>query len=377
MEKFTDIYFGVSGAAEVFIGYHYFGRLAGKNAFGKCAAALTVLTVMQLCFGAVNSVIVIASGFIIGRDPDFTAVLMIFLNMLSLFISCICCEIIIKKTVAERSDKIQNTAEFFLPFMMIFTLGIYINRIFYGDTVSEKTLGVIFCQSPIMLILIVLGLIAVFCIIRLQSKFILKNTEAKCAELRAENAERLCENTRAFRHDVKSHMLAMSGFLSKGDVNGAEIYLAETEKIFAETSERFKTGNPLADIILNRKLSEAEKIGVKISCDIKIPRRGVSDTDLCIILANAVDNAVHACERLDVNTERFIEIRGGIQGNILLIEIKNSFDGEKFKKSIGLKNIEAAAEQYCGNVKIFCSKNAFTLRIIMNITAEKNYISQH
>lgn len=377
MEKFTDIYFGVSGAAEGFIGYHYFGRLTGKNAFGKCTAALTVLTVMQLCFGAVNSVIVMASGFIIGRDPDFTAILMIFLNMLSLFISCVCCEIIIKKTVAERSEKIQNTAEFILPFMMIFTLGIYINRIFYGDTVSKKTLGAIFRQSPIMLILTVLGLIAVFCIIRLRNKFILKNTEAECAELRAENAERLCKNTRAFRHDVKNHMLAVSGFLSEGNVNGAENYLAETEKLFAETSERFKTGNPLADIILNRKLSEAEKSGVKISCDIKIPRRGISDTDLCIILANAVDNAVHACERLDVSAERFIEVRGGVQGNILLIEIKNSFDGEKFKKSIGLKNIEVAAKKYCGTTKIFCSKNAFTLRIIMNITAEKNYISHH
>lgn len=377
MEKFADIYFGVSGAAEVFIGYHYFGRLAGKNAFGKCAAALIVLAVMQLCFGVVNSVIGMASGFIIGKDPDFTAVLMIFLNMLSLFISCVCCEIIIKKSAAEHSDKIQNTAEFLLPFMMIFCTFLFLNSTLFGNEVSSDSVRKIGLKSPAIFALQVLGIIAVFCIIRLRSKLILKNTEAECAGLRAENAERLCKNTRAFRHDVKNHMLAVSGFLSKGDVNGAENYLAETEKLFAETSERFKTGNPLADIILNRKLSETEKIGVKISCDIKIPRRGVSDTDLCIILANAVDNATHACERLDVNTERFIEVRGGIQGNILLIEIKNSFDGEKFKKSIGLKNIEAAAEKYCGNVKIFCSKNAFTLRIIMNITVEKNYISQH
>lgn len=368
MERFADIYFGVSGAAEVFIGYHYFGRLAGKNAFGKCAAAATVLAVIQLCFGAVNSVIGMASGFIIGKDPGVTAAAMIFLNILSLGMVCACCEILARKFTSVCADKIKSSAEFFLPVAMIFCVFFFLNHAFFGNTVSSDSVGEIILKSPPIFVLQTFGIAAVFCIIRLRNSFILKTAEAECARRRAENAERSCERTRAFRHDVKNHMLAVTSFLSAGNFDSAEKYLAETEKIRAETSERFKTGNPLADIILNKKLSEAEKNGAKISCDIKIPRLGISDTDLCIILANAADNAVHACEQLEENTEKFIEIRGGIQGNILLIEIKNSFDGGQFKKGIGLKNIEATVKKYCGNTKIICSENTFTLRIIMNIS---------
>lgn len=368
MERFTDIYFGISGAAEIFIGYHYFDRLTGKKAFGKLTAAFIILAVMQLCFGAVNSVIGMASDLIIGKNPDITAALMIILNMLSLGMSCVFCEILIKKFASGCADKIKNPAEFFLPVMMIFCAFLFLNHAFFGNTVSSDSVSEMIAKSLPVFILQVLGAAAVFCIIRLRNSFILKSTEAECARLRAENAERLFENTRTFRHDVKNHMLAVAGFLSDGDVEGAENYLDETEKICMETSERFKTGNPLADIILNRKLSEAEKIEVKISCEIKIPRRGISDTDLCIIFANALDNAVHACERLEENTEKFIEVRGGMQGNILLIEIKNSFDGMNFEKSIGLNSIEAAVKKYCGSAKIFCGKNVFTLRIIMNIS---------
>lgn len=367
-EKITDIYFGISGAAEVFIGYHYFGRLTGKNAFGKCAAAVIVLAVMQLCFGAVNSVIGMTSGFIIGKDPDITAAVMIILNMLSLGMVCACCEILIKKFASVCRDKIKNSAEFLLPVIMIFCTFLFLNHAFFGNTVSSYSIWKMTAKSHWIFALQALGIAAVFCIIRLRNSFILKNKEAECARLRTENAERLCEKTRAFRHDVKNHMLAVAGFLAEGNIDGAEKYLAEAEKIITETAGRFKTGNHLADIILSQKLSEAEKNGVKAFCDIKIPSCGISDTDLCVILANAVDNAVHACEKLEKNAEKFIEIRGRLQGNILLTEIKNSFDGGKFKKGVGLKNIETAVKKYCGNTKISCSENTFTLRIIMNIS---------
>lgn len=55
MEKFAEMYFGFSGAAEVLIGYHYFKRISGKKSPIKLAAsALIVVTVLQLCFGMVN-----------------------------------------------------------------------------------------------------------------------------------------------------------------------------------------------------------------------------------------------------------------------------------------------------------------------------------
>lgn len=367
MEKFTDIYFGVSGAAEVVIGCHYFGRFAGKNILGKRAAAVIVLAVMQSCFGAANAAVGAFSGFIIGKNPDVTAAAMIIINLLSLFSVCACCEIILKKYAVKTDGGAKIAAEIILP-AAVFLSGFYVNRVIFGDMVSEKTLGEIFRQSPILLALQVLGIAAVFCTVRLRREIIGKNTEAELAESRAEKAELRCEKTRAFRHDLNRHMLVLSGLLSQGDINGAKKYLSEIKAVGEELSAKFKTGDPTADIILNKRLSEAEGSGIRVYCEMKIPRCKMEAFDLCVILANAVDNAVCACERLGEDAEKFIEIRGGIQGNILLIEIKNSFDGKNFKKGVGLKNIEAAAEKYRGSAKIFREKNTVTLRIFADIS---------
>ena len=49
MEKFAEMYFGFSSAAEVLIGYHYFNRLSWKRSPIKLAvSAFLIVTVMQL-----------------------------------------------------------------------------------------------------------------------------------------------------------------------------------------------------------------------------------------------------------------------------------------------------------------------------------------
>ena len=389
MEKFTEIYFGLTGAAEAVIGYHYFSRLSGRNCFFRISrrdltvksifryvsAALIIFTVMQLCFGAADSVIGILSPVIIGKNPDLTALLMILLNLFSVFAVCVCCEFIIKCCSYKFFDEKNNFPDavlFLIPLVMICGIGMYINRIIYGNTacvndvekVSEKAIAMLAFQAA--------GLAAVFCILKILGETVKNRLETEYASLRAEKAEFRCERTRAFRHDVKNHMTVLTEFLARGNIQGAEKYLSELKIISEEFSFRFLTGRPAADILINSKLSEAEKMGIDISCEISIPRSEIKDSDLCIILANAVDNAVHACEKLGDDTRKFIEIRGNFHENIFLTEVRNSFGGERFKKGTGLKNIEYTAKKYGGSVRINCTENVFTLQVIM-----QNFISQH
>ena len=372
MEKFSEIYFGISGAAEALIEYHYFGRLAERKSYLKLAAsAIIVVTVIQLCFGAVNSVIGIISPVMIGKDPDITAVVMILFNLLSLFLSCIFCEGMLKyfpDKISFVKNNILGIKYFLVPLLMIFCIGSYINHIFYGDTISGNHLENISKEAPLMLLFQILGSAAIFCILRICGEIITTEIELEHTKLRAENAESRYGKTKAFRHDVKNHMTVLTGFLNSGDTAGAEKYLSEMKIIANDLSVRFQTGNAAADIIINSKLSEAEKKGVDIACEMRLPPCKINDTDLCIILANAVDNAVNACEKLENDAEKFIEIKGIVQENIFLIEVKNSFDGKSIRKGTGLRNIEMTAKKYGGDVRISCTEDVFTISVLLNIS---------
>ncbi|MCH5194386.1 MAG: GHKL domain-containing protein [Oscillospiraceae bacterium] len=369
MEKLSEIYFGISGAAEALIGYHYLGRLAGRKSFLKIImSAIIIVTVFQLSFGTINSVIGMLSPVMIGKDPDFTAAVMILFDLLSLFLVCVSCEFILKHFSDKISDNIYGVKYLIVPLLMIFCIGSYINNILYGNTVSDGMLENVSKEAPAMIFFQVLEISAIFCILHICGEMIKNKTGSEYAELRAKEAEARLKKTRAFRHDVKNHMTVLTGLLKNGDTAGAEKYLSEMENIANNFSVRFQTGNSAADIIINSKLSEAEKKVIDITCEIKLPPCKIDDSDLCIILANAVDNAVHACERLNEHSEKFINITGISHGDIFLIEIKNSFDGEKFKWGTGLKNIRRAAEKYGGSVRISCTENIFTLSVLMNIS---------
>lgn len=369
MEKFAEMYFGFSGAAEVLIGYHYFNRLSVKKSPIKLAAyALIIVTVMQLCFGTVNSVIGLISPLLIGQNPDITAAVMIIFNLLFIFSSCVCCKIMIKGLSVNGSDSEKIPAvKFVIPVAVILGIGAYINHTLYSNTTHSDQEINVYEKYSATLVFQILGISALYCILSLCSEIIRDKMALEYARYFAEDAKSRCDKTKSFRHDLKNHMIVLTGFLSRGDTQGATEYLAEIKAISEDFSARFQTGRAAADIIINGKFSDAEKKEIKVDCELKIPRCDISDSDLCIILANAVDNAIHACDKVDNNT-KFIEVNGYWREDILLIEVKNSYDGKKFKKGTGIRNIETTAKKYNGSVSISCAEDVFTLGVLLNIS---------
>jgi len=62
-----------------------------------------------------------------------------------------------------------------------------------------------------------------------------------------------------------------------------------------------KTGNVMADAILNSKLNVAEKMNIKLNVKANVPDKlPMSDVELCSMLGNILDNAVEACGTLYV-----------------------------------------------------------------------------
>ena len=181
------------------------------------------------------------------------------------------------------------------------------------------------------------------------------------------------EQTRAFRHDIANHLSVLGGLLDRGELDAGRAYLRRLKTASASLSAPYQTGNPVVDSLLSEKLGLAEDIEKEVS--LLLPRPcGIDDFDLCVIFANALDNAIHACR--SVEGARSIRIGGERQGDFYLLAFENTCsDGPLPPAGTGLSNIKAVAEKYHGAVLTEKEGRNFSLNVLLNISLHPASIS--
>lgn len=127
-------------------------------------------------------------------------------------------------------------------------------------------------------------------------------------QVHMEEMERIYSGIRGMKHDMKN-TLSVIRRLSAGDSveeNGElHAYLSELNRSFERLEVRFKTGNTVADTLLNMKYHEAARDvpGLQMDADKLMLLQGleIHSYDIGIILGNALDNAIEACKKLKAN----------------------------------------------------------------------------
>lgn len=179
------------------------------------------------------------------------------------------------------------------------------------------------------------------------------------------------QQTKAFRHDIKNHILVLNGLFQKGYIDKAIQYVKKMEKITALCMLDCNTGNLIVDALLNQKLGEALQEGIKVNCDIQIPAEiCIDDVDLCIVFGNIIDNAVNACKKIE-NEEKYIFLHTVQKNEMFIISVENSIrkeEGKKHKIGLGLNNIKSAVTKYNGMVNIEELEYKFIINILFSIS---------
>lgn len=381
MERFTESFFAVSAFAEAAVGIYYFGKIL-KNIFRVnllnetkisaelCkkifSAMLLTFSVMQLSFGIFNSMTCLISPLIIGCNPAAASLIMILFNVFSLGTACLFYKIILCQT-ALAADKNNSNSSLTVLTLYLFAAGLYINCAVFGNTVDSEKVPEIFRTGFPMLAVHILGEAAVFTAVRTKKRLSEISFGAELALKQADQAGERLRKTAVFRHDVKRHITVLSGLLKKGETKCAEKYLSEIGVLAEILSKPFNTGCAAADAVLENVLSSCEKYSIKTEFCLRLQENIMCTAELCGVLSNILDNAVNACRGLKNTDEKFIRLRGGIQGNMLFIQSENSFDGRTFQKGTGLISIENTAKKYSGKVSIKCGDGVFSITVIMNI----------
>lgn len=390
MERFTENFFAVSAFAEAAVGIYFFGNFL-KNVFkvsllnntkisaGLCkkifSAILLTFSVMQLSFGIFNSLTCLISPFIIGRAPASASLVMILFNIFSLGTACLFYKIILRQTAFAEDTNGSNDSSLAALTLYLFTAGLYINHAVFGNTADSKKIPEIFRTGFPMLAVHVLGAVSIFAAVRTKKRLSEISFGAELALKQAEQTEERLRKTAIFRHDAKRHTAVLSGLLKKGKLDRAEKYLSEISGMTEVISKPFNTGCAAADTVLENALCSCGKCGIKTEFTLHLQENIMCTAELCGVLSNILDNAVNACRGLENTDEKFIRLRGGIQGNLLLIEAENSFDGRTFRKGTGLMSIENTAKKYGGSVSTKCAYGVFSITVIMNIRESRKPVT--
>ncbi len=350
---------------------------------------LLMMEIMQLCYGMVKSLIGMLHPLIYGVAPETGIAVMLAGELVSLMLAGACYYMIERYFSFYAIDEMQNIYLVFIPILMIFIMDEYINTQIYGwEVIRSDGTAEYLIDHWHMLVLQLLGLASLFCILfaykKLLQSFCLR-TELSLLEQREHSLNQYVEETRSryektksFRHDIKNHIAVIRDLLQGGKTEAALQYIGEMEDITEELLVPCSTNNPVVDILVGNKLGIAKAMGILASCSLLLPYPcGLRDIDLCIILANALDNAIHACKCMEKDTEAYIHVSGRIQGDFLIIEIENTFQGkEGFQRGTGLSNIKTVAEKYHGTMSIKTQGNVFGLHVLLIIPQHPESIPQ-
>ena len=83
--------------------------------------------------------------------------------------------------------------------------------------------------------------------------------------------ENMYKQIRGWRHDYRNHIQVMKVYAASGNMAAVKKYLDELETDLTTVDTVIKTGNPMADAILNSKISLAKSKNVPVKADVFIP----------------------------------------------------------------------------------------------------------
>lgn len=190
--------------------------------------------------------------------------------------------------------------------------------------------------------------------------------------------ENMYRQIRGWRHDYRNHIQMMKVLAANGDMDALKVYLDELDTDLNTVDTVVKTGNPMADAILNSEISLARSRNIPTQVDAHIPvKLKMSELDLCCIIGNLFDNAMEASMALP-EEKRMIRVYMDMKGTQLYISFTNftaakklSKVGRGFKTSkgeghgFGLVRIDDIVSRYDGYLSRNSEDGAFTTEILI------------
>lgn len=184
------------------------------------------------------------------------------------------------------------------------------------------------------------------------------------------------ERLRIERHDLRHRFNSIRSMLENGEYEDAIQYINTSTQFFNTSSVQRTCQNPILDSVFTSLFAHAKHSDIQIENALAIPNElPVDATDLSIVVANALENAIHACEKLP-KEERVIRCKY-VVSPVHMLQISNPFTGDvifdekgypttkRAGHGIGTRSITAFCDKYNVTADYKVKDGWFYFRIVL------------
>ena len=204
--------------------------------------------------------------------------------------------------------------------------------------------------------------------------------ELEQSQLEMDALHRMETQTAVYQHDMRHHLNAIDGFLAAGKPQQAEEYIRKVRSDIERITPKRYCDNELVNLLCSSFAGKAQRMGVRLEVDAKLPRElSVSDTELCAVLSNALENALRAVSD-QPEADRWVTLYCGVRLGKLLVEIQNPCaeglvmrDGlpvsERAGHGYGCRSIQTIAERRGGLCEFRARGGIFSMQLVLPVKA--------
>lgn len=180
-----------------------------------------------------------------------------------------------------------------------------------------------------------------------------------------------------YRHDLRHHLQYIASCIQNGRTDAAQSYIHSVCQQIEASKVTVYCENETANLIFSAFAARAQDSGIAFEVQAALPQSlPMPESDLCVLLSNALENALHACQRQKAaGKPARIETSAYEKGGRLFLQIMNScsfpvrFDAEGVPTTtepghgLGVRSICAIVDQYSGVYRFTQKQEQFVLRI--------------
>ena len=184
------------------------------------------------------------------------------------------------------------------------------------------------------------------------------------------------EKTREYRHDLRHHLQYVATCMENGKIEQAQEYIQGICSEIEKNKVTYFCQNETANLIFSAFYGRAKEQGIPMDIKAQISQNiHISESDMCVLLSNALENALHACQKIkDKEKSIKVEVSAFEKNGKIFLEFRNTCD-EKITlvhgipitnqpgHGIGVRSICALVERYNGLYVFDVKENEFILRV--------------
>lgn len=310
-----------------------------------------------------------------GNANDFSTEGAIFQFLLSTVFSIII-YFLLRKWWCRLIDQVDIPRVWYISFIILLIFLIH-NLVIVPEEYRQLLIGNnynIFLASLILLFILLCLLSVVFYFI-VDGMIRLAETKEKNHLLEMQEStylaqQRYIKDTEKTRHDFRHTIGTINEMAARNDIDAIKAFMKEYIDTMPKNETTRFTDNIALNSLLNYYKHISDGLDITLNWEVSYPAKAViADIDICSMLGNILENAIHACENIPVD-DRFIDLTIRTEGTErLFIVATNSFDGQisndkdipdhNSHSGLGLISITSTVEKYGGTADFSHKENEF------------------